>query len=162
MGRPSSVTQSARHVRYAGHALCAALCSVPLVAALIGKAAAEPPALASADPARVTPKLLKHCKKCHYETGVSDDPEIPQLAGQRATYLCKQLQNFKADRRDGGPMNKTAEKLSDRQMSDLAAYFSAKTLPAAVRAPVSGAARSASPHGHQSRAPDRGHAPLPR
>ena len=107
MRKSPSVTQSARYIRRSsGRALCAALCSVPLVAALVGAAAAEPPALASADPARVTPKLLKQCKKCHYETGVSDDPEIPHLAGQRASYLYKQLQDFKADRRDGGRMNR--------------------------------------------------------
>ena len=90
---------------------------------------AEPAALASADPTRVTSKLLKKCAKCHYETGVSDDPEMPHLAGQRASYMYKQLQDFKADARDGGRMNKTAKQLSDQQMGDLVTLFAGKPLP---------------------------------
>ena len=125
--QPASRTR--RHARPTTGALLAVLASLPLAVGLVGTAGAEPPALSAADPARVTPKLLKKCKKCHYETGVSDDPEIPHLAGQRATYLYKQLQDFKADRRDGGRMNKTAKKLSDQQMGDLIAYYTAKALP---------------------------------
>ncbi len=90
---------------------------------------AEPAALATADPSRVTPKLLKKCAKCHYESGVSDDPEMPHLAGQRASYLFKQLQDFSADARDGGRMNKVAKKLSDEQLADLSALYAGKALP---------------------------------
>ena len=97
--------------------------------ATITTAHAEPAALANGDPARVTPKLLKKCAKCHYQTGISDDPEIPHLAGQRASYMYKQLQDFKADARDGGRMNKTAKKLSDQQMGDLVTLFATKPLP---------------------------------
>ena len=91
---------------------------------------AEPAALAAADPSRVTPKLMKKCAKCHYESGVSDDPEVPHLAGQRASYMYKQLQDFKANARDGGRMNKTAKKLSDEQMADLSALYAGQALPA--------------------------------
>jgi cytochrome c553 len=102
-----------------------------IVSALMasGQVPAAPGALSDADPSRVTPKLLKKCAKCHYETGVSDDPEMPHLAGQRASYMYKQLQDFKADARDGGRMNKTAKKLSEQEMADLATLFSAKPLP---------------------------------
>lgn len=93
-------------------------------------ASADPAMLASAAPSRVTPKLLKNCKKCHNENGVSDDPEVPHLAGQSASYMYKQLQDFKADARDGGRMNKTAKKLSDQQMADLVTLYAAKPLPA--------------------------------
>lgn len=86
--------------------------------------------LAAADTSRVTNKLLKKCKKCHTGEGISDDPEVPHLAGQRATYMYKQLQDFKADKRDGGRMNKTAKKLSDEQMADLVTLYAGNTLPA--------------------------------
>ena len=91
---------------------------------------AEPAALATADPSRVTARLLKKCAKCHDETGVSDDPEMPHLAGQRASYMYKQLQDFKLDARDGGRMNKLARRLSDQQMGDLVTLFASKSLPA--------------------------------
>jgi cytochrome c553 len=93
-------------------------------------ALADPAMLGAADPGRVTTKLIKTCAKCHYESGVSDDPEVPHLAGQRASYLYKQLQDFKADRRAGGRMNKLAKRLSDQEMADLVTLYAAKPLPA--------------------------------
>jgi len=109
------------------------LSAIALVIGGLGTAplphAAEPAALAAADPSRVMPKLLKKCAKCHYDSGVSDDPEMPHLAGQRASYLFKQLQDFRADARDGGRMNKIAKRLSDQEMADLAVLFGNKPLP---------------------------------
>jgi cytochrome c553 len=96
---------------------------------LPGPALAADAALAAADPQRVTAKLIKTCAKCHLEEGVSDDPEVPHLAGQPATYLYKQLQDYAADRREGGRMNKTARKLSDQEMADLSVLFASKSLP---------------------------------
>jgi cytochrome c553 len=86
--------------------------------------------LAAADPQRPGAKVLKRCAKCHLEEGVSDDPEVPHLAAQRASYMYKQLQDFKMDARDGGRMNKEARKLSDQEMADLSVLFAAKPLPA--------------------------------
>ncbi|MCB1802031.1 MAG: c-type cytochrome [Gammaproteobacteria bacterium] len=90
---------------------------------------ADPAMLASADPGRVDAKQLKKCAKCHGDEGVSDDPEVPHLAGQSAAYMYKQLQDFKADAREGGRMNKTAKKLSDQEMADLVALYAGKSLP---------------------------------
>lgn len=95
-----------------------------------GSALAADAGLAAADPQRVSGKLIKKCAKCHLEEGVSDDPEVPHLAGQPASYLYKQLQDYKADRREGGRMNKTASRLSDQEMADLSALFASKSLPA--------------------------------
>lgn len=129
MRKPQSNIHTDHRVRNPARGLLAALVSIPLAIVSVDTAVADPAALAAADPSRVTPKLMKKCKKCHYETGVSDDPEIPHLAGQTASYMYKQLQDFKADRRDGGRMNKTAKKLSDQQMADLVVYYAAKSLP---------------------------------
>ena len=84
--------------------------------------------LAAADPQRVE-AMTKKCAKCHGPDGVSDDPEMPHLAGQRADYMYKQLHDFKADAREGGKMNKTASKLSEQEMADLAVLFGEKSLP---------------------------------
>jgi cytochrome c553 len=139
------------------HMLAVTLAVAPWLG-LAGTASADPAALAAADPGRVDAKLLKKCAKCHYETGISDDPEMPHLAGQVASYMYKQLQDFKADRRDGGRMNKIASKLSDQQMADLSLMYTAKTLPpedgvAALPAPgqVGGGEGCASCHGDDGR-----------
>lgn len=64
------------------------------------------------------------CAKCHNDNGVSDDPEIPSIAGQRATYLYKQLRNFKDQVRENRDMYKATRKLSDEDMVHLAAWYS--------------------------------------
>jgi cytochrome c553 len=92
------------------------------------KAADSTPVLAAADAQRVD-KIAKKCTKCHGDHGISDDPEIPHLAGQKASYLFKQLQHFKAGERDGGRMNKTIKKLDEQQLADLAVNFAASQLP---------------------------------
>jgi len=84
--------------------------------------------LAAGDPAEAAGPAKK-CGKCHGESGVSDDDEIPHLAAQPASYLFKQLLDFAADRRDGGRMNKTARKLSEQEMANLVALFASTELP---------------------------------
>ena len=53
-------------------------------------------------------KLAKKfkCKKCHNEDGISDDEEVPSIAGQRATYIYKQLHDFKEGVREDSDMRK--------------------------------------------------------
>ncbi len=108
--------------RYAFALLLSWLISYPALAA---DAAAL---LASADASRVETVAAK-CDRCHGDGGVSDDPEIPHLVAQQASYLLKQLQHFKAGERDGGRMNKMIKKLDDQQLADLAVHFAAKELP---------------------------------
>lgn len=67
------------------------------------------------------------CAACHGETGVSADDAYPNLAGQRKTYILKQLRNFRAKSRADEIMNAMAEPLSDEMIEGLATYFS--TLP---------------------------------
>lgn len=73
-------------------------------------------------------KKAKKCVKCHGKTGVSDDDEIPNLAGQRASYTYKQLMDYKNNHRDGGRMNKTARKLSMQDIANLSQFYAAQTL----------------------------------
>ncbi len=85
--------------------------------------------LTQADAQRAEAKLKK-CARCHGTNGVSEDAEIPHLAGQPATYLFDQLQHFAADKRDGGRMNKMVKKLDEQMRADLAKYYSMQSLPA--------------------------------
>ena len=79
-------------------------------------------------------KLAKKfkCKKCHNEDGISDDEEVPSIAGQRATYTYKQLHDFKVGFREDSDMRKVAKKLSTEQMVHLGAWFASLERPPMV------------------------------
>jgi len=63
------------------------------------------------------------CGACHGMDGNSLSPEWPNLAGQHAAYIERQLQAFKAGERKNDLMAPMAMILSDEDMADLAAYF---------------------------------------
>lgn len=71
------------------------------------------------------------CSACHGPDGNSVNPEWPNLAGQHVGYLVAQLKAFKSGSRKNVNMNAMAAPLSDQDMSDIAAYFSAQTLKVA-------------------------------
>lgn len=64
------------------------------------------------------------CAGCHGMDGNSAAPTFPKLAGQNAKYIYKQLQDFKAMRRNNAMMLGIATALNDQDMADLAVYFS--------------------------------------
>ena len=78
------------------------------------------------------------CTKCHGLTGNERSPETPQdiyqsvpmLAGQPASYLARTLNQFKTrervDDHKVSKMSKRAGDLSDQDIEDIAAYFSAQ------------------------------------
>jgi cytochrome c553 len=68
------------------------------------------------------------CAACHGADGNSMVPTFPKLAGQHASYIEKQLHNFKAQERKDPTMNGMAAPLSDQDIADLAAYFSSHTV----------------------------------
>lgn len=70
------------------------------------------------------PIVRAQCAICHGERGESAHPEFPQLAGQNAVYLRKQLQDFKTGARQHESMTPIAQGLSDEQVQLLADYFS--------------------------------------
>ena len=66
------------------------------------------------------------CIACHGPQGNSANPEWPVLAGQHEQYIHKQLQAFKSGARKNPLMTPMAMSLSDEDMADLGAYFSAQ------------------------------------
>lgn len=68
------------------------------------------------------------CSACHGMDGNSLNPEWPNLASQHASYITKQVRNFKAGQRANPLMSPMAMILSDQDIDDLAAYFSSQTL----------------------------------
>jgi len=71
------------------------------------------------------------CTSCHGPKGVSTTPNFPRLAGQHPSYLTGQLMIFRAGIRKSQIMNRVAAKLSDQDISDLVAYFSAQKVSGA-------------------------------
>lgn len=66
------------------------------------------------------------CAACHGLDGNSVTPDWPTLAGQHAGYIVKQLKAFKAGDRQNVTMKPFADMLTDQDMADIAAYFSAQ------------------------------------
>ena len=65
------------------------------------------------------------CQTCHGLDGLSKVPDAPNIAGQTEPYLVAQLQAFKTGVRKNDAMSVVAPSLSDADIDDLAAYFSA-------------------------------------
>ena len=66
------------------------------------------------------------CGACHGATGLNPNPTYPDLAGQNAPYIAKQLADFKSGARTDMMMAPMAVNLSEQDMADLAAYFSSQ------------------------------------
>ena len=77
---------------------------------------------------------LRGCLACHGPAGLSAKPEIPHLAGQQRTYLYNQLDKFRTQRPRGrlgykiseryhGTMEPMASRLTDQDISDIAAFL---------------------------------------
>lgn len=65
------------------------------------------------------------CQACHGLDGLSKTPDSPNIAGQIEPYLVAQLQAYKSGARKNDAMSVVAPSLSDKDIEDLAAYFSA-------------------------------------
>lgn len=68
------------------------------------------------------------CAGCHGVDGNSFNPEWPSLAGQNQTYIVKALKSFKDGSRQNVLMAAQAAALSEQDMQDVAAWFSAQKL----------------------------------
>ncbi|MDH5254404.1 MAG: cytochrome c4 [Gammaproteobacteria bacterium] len=76
------------------------------------------------------------CSACHGMDGNSLNPEWPSLAGQHESYIVKSLQSFKSGTRQNVLMSGMAMPLTDADMEDLAAYFSAQKPAGGVADPA--------------------------
>lgn len=67
------------------------------------------------------------CAACHGETGVSNAPNWPNLAGQHRDYLEQAITRYREKARQDPVMQGQAAALSDQDVRDLAAYFAAQS-----------------------------------
>ena len=82
------------------------------------------PVAASSGDAEVGKKKSTPCAACHGANGVSVSPDFPNLAGQYEDYLVKALTHYKNGKRKNPIMAAQVTNLSDKDIADLAAYFS--------------------------------------
>jgi cytochrome c553 len=64
------------------------------------------------------------CAACHGADGNSVTADFPKLAGQHSDYLVKAMNDYKSGKRKNPIMGPQAAPLSQRDMEDLAAYYS--------------------------------------
>jgi cytochrome c553 len=76
--------------------------------------------------------LALRCTMCHGERGMSE-ANSPNLAGQYAPVIYKQLIDFQKGARTNAVMSPMAKNLSDQDMRDLAAYYASLPRPPAQR-----------------------------
>jgi cytochrome c553 len=88
-------------------------------------AASLPVAAASGD-ADVGKKKSTPCAACHGANGVSASPDFPSLAGQYPDYLATALAHYKNGKRKNAIMQAQVKDLTQKDMLDLAAYFSSQ------------------------------------
>jgi cytochrome c553 len=66
------------------------------------------------------------CQGCHGEFGLSVENLIPNLAGQYAVYIAKQLRDFQSGARTHQIMSAMAKTVSDTELVDIAAYYASQ------------------------------------
>ena len=69
-------------------------------------------------------QLSGRCSSCHGQTGVSSNPLYPNLAGQKAPYLLKQMRDFQQGKRIDPTMQAMVKGLSEQDMDNLAEFYS--------------------------------------
>jgi cytochrome c553 len=74
------------------------------------------------------------CQACHGLDGIAKLPDAPNLAGQPAAYLVRELNAFRSGARRSEVMSVAAKALTDEEIRDISAYYAAiqievKTVP---------------------------------
>ena len=70
-------------------------------------------------------KKASMCNVCHGKNGLATNPEAPNLAGESAIYIEKQLVAFRSGERQHRQMTIIAKGLNDAEIKNLAAWYEA-------------------------------------
>lgn len=100
--------------------------AVTVAAALVATSAYASSPAAQGDPRAAETVVNQVCAGCHAVDGNSAAAANPKLAGLNAEYLYKQLAEFKSGARKNAIMGGMVAGLSDQDMRNLAAYYSAQ------------------------------------
>src|ERR1700674_3785283 len=80
-----------------------------------------------AHPAGAGAAVAAGCAGCHGERGIAPNRQYPDLAGQSAVAIYKQLHDFKSGSRINPIMSAMVQPLSEEHIVDVSAYFAADT-----------------------------------
>lgn len=72
-------------------------------------------------------EMAQSCAACHGAEGISAVGMFPNLAGQQASYLAKQIRDIRDGNRVVAQMAGQVDNFSDQDAADVAAYFAGKT-----------------------------------
>jgi cytochrome c553 len=72
------------------------------------------------------PKAGQTCVACHGNDGIGILPEYPNLAGQHADYIKHSLKAYRAGQRKNAVMAGMAAALTDKDIAELADYYSSQ------------------------------------
>ena len=72
-------------------------------------------------------EVAEVCTGCHGQRGIASDPQNPNLAGQSAIAIYKQLHDYKSGSRANEIMAGIAQGLNDQQIIDAATHFASGT-----------------------------------
>ncbi|WP_230976716.1 c-type cytochrome [Pseudothauera rhizosphaerae] len=86
---------------------------------------AQLPAQAAGDPAGAG-ETSAVCAVCHGVDGNSPTPEFPRIAGQHEDYLYQAVRAYQTGARKNPIMAAQVEKLSRRELRELAAWFASR------------------------------------
>jgi len=81
------------------------------------------------------------CAGCHGADGISSNSAWPSLAGQQRAYLAEALRAYKSGARQNATMSAVAKALSDADMRNLAAHYSALKPKASAPGAAAGAGK---------------------
>ena len=85
--------------------------------------------------------IAQACNNCHGPAGISADAIIPNLVGQSAAAIYKQLEDFRSGRRNAEVMGVFVSPLSEQNLLDLSAHYARLPNPIA-KTPVTNAVAS--------------------
>jgi cytochrome c553 len=100
------------------------------VSLLVAAAALAPTIALAADVNAGQAKVKEICQACHGLDGNSQVADYPKLGGQYPDYLMKALRDYKSGARKNPIMAGFAATLTDKDIENVAAYYSSQ--PAAL------------------------------
>ncbi len=103
-----------------------------LILALLALGLAMPAMAQEGDPRAGRRLAGARCAVCHGNDGIGRQPDAANLAGQPAIYVSNQLRAFRSGERKHEQMNVVSAELTDAQIADLAAWYSAITVEVTV------------------------------
>ena len=116
------------HPRFAWLAVClAGGLQVLGQAALAGDARIPTDATSYPKGVSKQPAAVAQCLACHGPVGISQNPDWPNLAGQRSAYLAQQLKDFQTGVRQHPMMAPVVAILKEPDIQAVSKYFAAQT-----------------------------------